>query len=63
MTAAVPEAVCLLAVPIAGRETASSRLRLYDLVASLPGRFTPTIVRPRDDADLYRHDPGQFEVV
>lgn len=63
MTAAVPEAVRLLAVPIAGRETASSRLRLYNLVASLPGRFAPTIVRPRDDANLYRHDPGQFDVV
>lgn len=53
----------LLAVPIADRNTASSRLRLHDLVTHLPDRFQPTIVRPRDDADLRRHDPSGFDVV
>lgn len=61
--AAASGPVRLLAVPIAGRETASSRIRLYDLAAKLPGRFVTTIVRPRDDADLHRHDPGGFDVV
>lgn len=36
----------LLAVPIAGRETASSRLRLYDLVAGLPPTFEVTVAPP-----------------
>jgi len=61
--AAVSGAVRLLAVPIAGRETASSRIRLYDLVARLPGRFAATIASPGGDADLHRHGPGQFDVV
>lgn len=36
----------LLAVPIAGRDTASSRLRLYDLVAGLPPTFDVTVAPP-----------------
>lgn len=56
-------AIRLLAVPIAGRQTASSRIRLYDLVERLPGRFVTSVVRPRDHADLQRHDPARFDVV
>jgi len=57
------EPVRLLAIPISGRQTASSRLRLYSLLDGLPDRFATTALRPRDDADLHRHDPAQFDLV
>ncbi|EGD44042.1 PE-PGRS family protein [Nocardioidaceae bacterium Broad-1] len=57
------EKVRLLAVPIAGRDTASARLRLHDLLPQLPSRYEPTILAPRDDEDLRAHDPRDFGVV
>ncbi|MER6971165.1 hypothetical protein ABT304_08940 [Nocardioides sp. NPDC000445] len=58
-----PTPVRLLAIPIAGRETASSRLRLHDIIPELPARFEPTILTPREDADLEAHDPSGFDVI
>lgn len=59
----MPATVRVLAVPIAGRETASARLRLHDLLPHLPARFEPTIIAPREDEDLRTHDPGRFDLV
>jgi hypothetical protein len=42
----------LLAVPIAGRETASSRLRLHALLDAAGARLQPTVVTPGDDGAL-----------
>jgi glycosyltransferase involved in cell wall biosynthesis len=61
--APAPGPIHVLAIPIADRETASSRVRLYDLVAKLPDRFAVSVVRAGDDADLHRYDPARFDLV
>lgn len=53
----------ILAVPIADRATASSRLRLHDLVHLLPRHFDTTVLRPRDPAHLHSQEPSRFDLL
>lgn len=56
-------AMRILAVPIAGRQVASSRIRLYSLVEALPERFDTTVAVPQLGAELRDCDPMQFDLV
>jgi hypothetical protein len=56
--------VRLLALPIAGRVVASSRLRCHDLVAALPARFRTTLLEPDPAPETLRAvDPRDFDLV